>query len=179
METIDCMPRSLVEIRGSSRQSLLVLDWLNFFLAGILTGFGPFVALYLAGRDWTQVEIGFVLTVSGLTGLLIQVPSGELLDVVQSKRLLVAIGVVTIACAALVLALLPSFKPVLIAQAFLGVTGAFVGPAVAAISLGLVGNDGLPARLGRSQRFSAIAGFAPPHPSAPPRYFFSTQLLFS
>jgi MFS family permease len=81
-----------------------------------LTGFGPFVALYLAGRDWTQVEIGFVLTASGLTGLLFQVPGGELLDVVRSKRPLVALGVATIACAALILAFRPSFTAVLSAE---------------------------------------------------------------
>jgi hypothetical protein len=79
----------------ASQQSLRGLDWLNLFLAGVLTGFGPFVALYLAGRSWTKVEIGFVLTVSGLTGLLIQVPGGELLDVVRSKRPLVTLGVAT------------------------------------------------------------------------------------
>jgi hypothetical protein len=62
----------------ASQQSLRGLDWLNLFLAGVLTGFGPFVALYLAGQSWTKVEIGLVLTVSGLTGLLIQIPGGEL-----------------------------------------------------------------------------------------------------
>jgi hypothetical protein len=76
-----------------SQQSLRGLDWLNLFLAGVLTGFGPFVALYLAGRGWKQVEIGLVLTVGCLTGLLFQVPGGELLDVVPSKRPLVALGV--------------------------------------------------------------------------------------
>ena len=61
----------------ASQQSLRGLDWLNFFLAGVLTGFGPFVALYLRGLGWTQVEIGSVLTISGLAGLLIQIPGGN------------------------------------------------------------------------------------------------------
>jgi MFS family permease len=161
-----------------SRQSSSGLDWLNLFLAGVLSGFGPFVVLYLVDQGWTQVEIGFVLTVGGLAGLLAQVPAGELLDVVQSKRLLVAIGVVTIACAALVLALLPSFEPVLIAQVCLGLTGAVVGPAVAAISLGLVGNDGLPARLGRNQRFAAIGGFGTAGLMGLLGYLFSNQVIF-
>jgi MFS family permease len=160
------------------QQSLSGLDWLNLFLAGVLSGFGPFVVLYLAGHGWTQLEIGFVLIVGGLAGLLAQVPGGELLDVVQSKRLLVAVGVVTIACAALVLALLPTFKPVLIAQVFLGLTGAFLGPAVAAISLGLVGNDGLPARLGRNQRFAAIGGFGTAGLMGLLGYLFSNQVIF-
>ncbi len=162
----------------ASQQSLRGLDWLNFFLAGALTGFGPFVALYLAGRGWTQVEIGSVLTISGLTGLLIQVPSGELLDTVQSKRSLVALGVATIACAALVLALRPSFAPVLIAEVLLGVTGGFLGPAIAAISLGLVGNDGLPERLGRNQRFAAIGAFGTAGFMGLLGYLFSNQAIF-
>jgi hypothetical protein len=32
--------------------SLQALDWLNFFLAALLMGFGPFVTVYLAGRGW-------------------------------------------------------------------------------------------------------------------------------
>ena len=162
----------------ASQQSLRGLDWLNLFLAGVLTGFGPFVALYLAGRSWTKVEIGLVLTVSGLTGLLIQVPGGELLDVVRSKRPLVALGVATIACAALILALWPSFTPVLIAEVLLGMTGGFLGPAVAAISLGLVGNDGLPERLGRNQRFAAIGGFGAAALMGLLGYLFSNQAIF-
>jgi MFS family permease len=162
----------------ASQQSLRGLDWLNFFLAGALTGFGPFVALYLAGRGWTQVQLGFVLTASGLAGLLFQVPGGELLDVIQSKRPLVAIGVAAIACAALIVAFRPSFTPVLIAEVLLGVTGGFLGPAVASISLGLVGNDGLPERLGRNQRFAAMGGFTAAGMMGLLGAFFSNQAIF-
>ena len=142
-----------------SQRSLRGLDWFNFFLAGILTGFGPFVTLHLAKQHWTKEDIGFILTISVLTGLSVQVPSGELLDMVRSKRPLVAVAVATIGFAALILALWPNFIPVLIAEVLLGVTGGFLGQAVGAISLGLVGHDGLPERLGRNQRFSAIGGF--------------------
>jgi hypothetical protein len=38
------------------------LDLLNFFVADVQTGFGPFVAVYLTTHKWTQVEIGFALT---------------------------------------------------------------------------------------------------------------------
>ena len=162
----------------TSPRSLRGLDWLNFFLAGALTGFGPFVALYLADRGWTQVEIGLVLTVSGLTGLLIQIPGGELLDAARSKRPLVALGVATIACAALILAFRPSFTPTLVAEVLLGVTGGFLGPAVAAISLGLVGNEGLPERLGRNQRFAALGGLGAAGLMGLLGYLFSNQAIF-
>ena len=75
-----------------SSASLHGLDGINFFLAGMQSGFGPFVAVLLADEKWTQQDIGFVLTVGGLVGLLSQVPGGELLDASRSKRFLVALG---------------------------------------------------------------------------------------
>jgi MFS family permease len=163
---------------SASDRSLHGLDWLNFFLAGVLTSFGPFVALYLAGQGWRQEEIGFILTASVLVGLLIQVPGGALLDAVHSKQLVVALAVVTVACSALILALWPRFTPALIAEALLGVTGGLLGPAVVAISLGLVGNEGLPDRLGRNQRFAAIGGFCAAGLMGLLGYLFSNQVIF-
>jgi MFS family permease len=157
MTTADSIVLAPPESQASAR-SLRGLDWLNFFLAGVLTGFGPFVALYLAGEGWSQAEVGFILTANGLVGLLVQVPSGELLDAVQSKRSLVALGIVMVAWAAVMVGLWPRFTPALIAEMVLGATAGLIGPAVAAISLGLVGTDGLPERLGRNQRFAAIGG---------------------
>lgn len=158
MTTANSILLGSVESRVSEH-SLRGLDWFNFFLAGVLTGFGPFVALYLTGRGWNQAEIGFILTASGLVGLLVQVPGGVLLDSVRSKRSVVAIGIVLVAWAAVMLGLWPRFTPALIAEMLLGITGGLIGPAIAAISLGLVGNEGLPERLGRNQRFAAIGGF--------------------
>ena len=71
-----------------SRASLKGLDGINFFNAAMLAGFGPYVAVYLAEQKWTQETIGFVLTASGLAGLLALMPGGELLDAVRSKRAL-------------------------------------------------------------------------------------------
>src|SRR5262249_36335575 len=77
--------------------SLSGLDGVNFFLAGILAGFGPYLAAYLADQKWTQENIGFVLTASGLAGLLSQLPGGELLDTVRSKRAVVVAGAAMVA----------------------------------------------------------------------------------
>jgi MFS family permease len=88
-------------------ESLHALDWLNFFLAALLTRFGPFVALYLADRGWGSSDIGLVLTVSGLSGLLTQVPAGELIDMTQSKRALVGAGIAALGLALLIFVLRP------------------------------------------------------------------------
>src|SRR5215813_15532708 len=89
--------------------SLRALDWLNFLVAALLMGFGPFVGLYLADQGWMPANVGFVLTVSGLAGLLTQIPAGELIDMVRSKRVLIGIGAAAVALAVLTVGLRPDF----------------------------------------------------------------------
>ena len=147
------------DVRHLGHQSLRALDWLNFFLAALLSGFGPFVALYLAGQDWAAPSIGLVLTAGTFAGLLSQVPGGELLDSVRSKRLLIAVGVVMLALAALLFVLWPSVPFVFVAAVLQGASGGVLGPGIAAISLGLVGHAALAGRLGRNQRLASVGGF--------------------
>lgn len=153
-------PLSLRKSAAPSRQSLLALSWLNFFLLGVQAAFGPIAAAYLAVQGWTARDIGFVLSIGGIASLVSQVPGGELLDVVRSKRLLVATGVVTVALSALIMRLWPSFPVVALAQILQGITGGVLGPAVVAISLGLVGHAALAERLGQNQRFASAGGIA-------------------
>jgi len=153
-------PASVREPPAPSRQSLLALSWLNFFLACVLAAFGPIVAAYLAVRHWTAEEIGFVLSIGGVVGLISQVPGGELLDAVRAKRLLVGAGVVTVTLSIMILRLWPIFPLVALAEALQGITGGVLGLGVVAITLGLVGHDALGERLGHNQRFAAAGGVA-------------------
>jgi len=139
-------------------ESLHALDWLNFFLAALLMGLGPFLASSLSDRGWTPANIGFVLTVSGLAGLLTQIPAGELIDVAKSKRTLIGTGTAAVTLALLIFGLRSDFPSIFTASVLQGTSGSILGPAVAAISLGLVGNDALAERLGRNQRFASIGG---------------------
>jgi MFS family permease len=151
-------PLSLGKPAAPSQQSLLALSWLNFFLAGMQTAFGPIAAAYLAAREWTAKDIGFVLSIGGIASLVSQVPGGELIDAVRAKRLLVATSVVTVALSALIFRLWPSFSLVALTEVLQGITGGVLGPAVVAISLGLVGHARLAERLGQNQRFAAAGG---------------------
>jgi MFS family permease len=101
--------------RSPATASLRGLDGVNFFLAGALAGFGPYVAVYLADQKWTQEKIGFVLSASALAGLLSQVPGGELLDTTRSKRGIVALGVLVVALSAMIIGFRPTFPLVLLA----------------------------------------------------------------
>jgi len=161
-----------------SSTSLSGLDGINFFLAGMQAGFGPFVAVLLADEKWTQQNIGFVLSVSGLAGLLSQLPGGELLDASRSKRFLVAFGAIVVAVSALVMALWPILPAVFAALLSQGLTGGVLGPAVAAISLGLVGQPALAERLGRNQRFASTGALIVTGLMGAIGYFFSYRAIF-
>jgi MFS family permease len=139
-------------------ESLRALDWLNFFLAALLMGLGPFLASSLSDRGWTPANIGFVLTISGFAGLLTQVPAGELIDMAKSKRTLIGTGTAAVTLALLIFGLRSDFPSIFTASVLQGTSGSVLGPAVAAISLGLVGNDALAERLGRNQRFASNGG---------------------
>jgi MFS family permease len=161
-----------------SRTSLSGLDGINFFLAGMQAGFGPFVAVLLADEKWTQQDIGYVLSVSGLAGLLSQLPGGELLDISRSKRFLVALGAIVVAVSALVMALWPILPVVFTASVLQGLTGGILGPAVAAISLGLVGHTALAERLGRNQRFASAGALTVTGLMGAIGYFLSYRAIF-
>ncbi|HEX2115073.1 MAG TPA: MFS transporter [Alphaproteobacteria bacterium] len=146
---------------SASRRSLRGLDWFNFFIADVQTGFGPFIAVYLTTHAWTQVEIGLVLTVGGIIGLAGQVPGGAIIDAMRGKRRVAAYAVGGIGLSALAIAAWPIFPIVLFAKVLHSAASCLVSPAIAAISLGLVGRRKLGERLGRNARFASVgAGFA-------------------
>ena len=69
------------------------LDWLNFFLADVKDGLGPFLAIFLmSSQHWDAGRIGVVLTIAGVATVLARGPGGALVDAVRWKRTLIAIG---------------------------------------------------------------------------------------
>ena len=161
-----------------SGNSVRGLDAVNLFLAGALSGFGPYVAAFLAEQKWTQQDIGYVLTAAGLAGLMSQLPGGALLDAIRSKRSAVALGAAMVAAGALIIAVWPSFPLVLTALVLQGITGGFLGLAIAAISLGLVGHAALAERLGRNQRFASTGGVVAAGLMGLIAYFLSYRAIF-
>ena len=143
----------------ASVQSRRGLDWMNFFIADVQTGFGTFVAFYLAQLGWSQGSVGVVLAAGTLAGVLSQIPGGALADAVTWKRGLAALGIVMTGTAALILAFAPEFFAVLLAQILQGATAGVITPAIGAISLGLVGRSAIAVRTGRNYRYAA-AGHA-------------------
>jgi MFS family permease len=149
-------PAPAAQTPAPSRQSLRGLDWFIFFLADVQTGFGPFIAVYLTTQKWTQAQIGLVLSIGGVIGLIGQMPGGAIIDYARSERLVAALAIATIGCSALAYAAWPIFPVVVSAAALHAAASCVLGPAIAAISLGLVGPLAIGERLGRNARFASL-----------------------
>jgi predicted MFS family arabinose efflux permease len=149
-------PATSKPAKSPSRQSQRGLDWFVFFLADVQTGFGPFIAVYLTTQKWTQVEIGFVLSIGGIIGLLGQVPGGAIVDAARSERVVAGFAVAAIGASALAYAVWPIFPVVTAAAILHALASCVLGPAIAAISLGLVGPLAIGERLGRNARFASL-----------------------
>ncbi len=143
-----------------NRRSRVALDALSFFIADAQTGFGPFIAVYLATSGWSEGEIGRALSVGSLAAILSQLPGGALVDRLADKRRAAAAASLAVGAAALLFALSSSGAAVIGAEVLHSFGSAMLGPAVAAVSLAAVGRAGLGLRLGRNTRFAALGNGA-------------------
>jgi predicted MFS family arabinose efflux permease len=85
-----------------------------------------------------------------------QVPGGALVDAARSERLVAGLAVAGIGASALALGVQPSHLMVQVATVLQAAAACALGPAIAAISLGLVGHDAIGERLGRNARFASL-----------------------
>jgi predicted MFS family arabinose efflux permease len=161
-----------------SRRTLRGLDWLNFLLADVQTGVGPFLAIYLAGYKWDEERVGLALTVGGIAGILMQTPAGALVDFLRSKRALVGVAVTALAAGALLIALFPSFWPVMGAQVLIGGTSSVFLPAICSMSLGIVGRAAFDTRQGRNQTFNSAGNVIAAVSMGLLGYFVSNRSIF-
>ena len=140
---------------GPGGRSLLALDALNVFLADVRDGLGPYLAIYLASsRHWDAGKIGTAMAAMGIATVAAQTPAGALIDRVTHKRLLVVLAALVVAAGAVAEVWFPSYGAILAAQVAIGSAAAIFGPAIAAITLGLVGHRLLARQMGRNEAFN-------------------------
>jgi MFS family permease len=164
--------------RRPSKGSLRGLDWLNFFLADVQSGVGPFLAIYLSGYGWDEERIGLALSVAGIAGILAQTPAGALVDQVHKKRTVIAVGVGVLSLGALLIAFVPTFWSVMSAQVLIGATSSTFVPAICAIALGIVGYQQFDARQGRNQSFNSAGNVVAAISMGLLGYFVSNRSIF-
>jgi MFS family permease len=137
------------------------LDWLNFFLADVKDGLGPFLAIFLtSSQHWEPGRAGIVLTIGGLATVIARGPAGALVDSITWKRTLIVASAAIVAAASIIMVTYPTFWPVAASQAVNGVADAIFPLAVTAISLGIVGRKGFTSRVGRNEAWNHAGNVA-------------------
>ena len=144
----------------ASKRSRRGLDGINFLMADVRDGVGPYLAVFLKGGEhWSAGAIGIAMAVSAIAAAACQVPAGALVDGIRFKRALIAASGLLVAAGCLLIVLYPYFLTVLVAQVALGAASAIIPPAIAALSLGLVGRRLLDARISRNESFNHGGNF--------------------
>ncbi|ONG58873.1 MFS transporter [Pseudoroseomonas deserti] len=140
-------------------RALRGLDALNFFLADVRDGLGPYLAIYLVAvrgpeGGWDEATTGLVITLAGLVGLVAQTPAGALIDGSRRKRVIVIAAALAVTLSCLAIPFLQSFWAVAASQSLAAIAGAIFPPALAAITLGVVGPRLFARRIGRNEAFN-------------------------
>jgi MFS family permease len=155
------------------------LDAVNFLLADVRGALGPYLNVFLiTQQNWSQTEVGWVTTISGLLGLVAQTPAGAAIDATHRKRGAVVLALAILAVGALAIFVAPRFWPVMIANTANAVVGDLFGPAVAAVTLGLYARRHLARRMGRNSAFDHAGNVAIAAAAGGVGYLFSQRAVF-
>ncbi|HZL41232.1 MAG TPA: MFS transporter [Pseudolabrys sp.] len=134
--------------------SLQALNAVNFFMADVQGGLGPYLGVFLQQKNWSPSQIGVVMTIGGLAGTVATAPLGALVDRLRAKCFMVAVAALATVTGSLVILFVPAFLATTIAQAATGIAGAAIPPAIAGITLGLVKQKGFAHQIGRNEAFN-------------------------
>jgi MFS family permease len=130
------------------------LEALNFFMADMQAGIGPFLGVFLLAHGWRSGLIGSVMTIGGIAGMAMTAPAGALVDATSRKRLYVIIPGVCTVLASMIILLSQNFWLVAVSQVATAIAGAAIGPAVVGMTLGIVRQAGFNRQIGRNQAFN-------------------------
>ncbi|PCC68127.1 Predicted arabinose efflux permease, MFS family [Nannocystis exedens] len=140
---------------SASTRSLRGLDLVNVFMADVKDGVGVYLSVYLlAEHAWDPSHIGLVVAIPALVSILAQAPVGGFIDRTPWKRLLLVAASAIVALSCITVVVFPRFAPIVAAQVALGLAQTIFPPCVGAITLGMVGHERLPVRIGRNESFN-------------------------
>ena len=126
----------------------------NFFMADMQSGIGPFVGVFLLEKGWAAGMIGTALAIGNIAGMLITTPVGGFIDASRSKRAWVIVPGIAVVAASSIILLWQSFWAVAASQIATSIAGAAIVPAVTGVTLGIVGQRGFNRQNGRNQAFN-------------------------
>jgi hypothetical protein len=159
--------------------SPLSLDAVNFLAADVRGAVGPYLNVFLVTQQhWSQSEVGFVTTISGLLGIAVQTPIGAAIDETRAKRGVIVLALAVLGVTAVVIFAFPTFWPAAIANSLMAVAGDVFGPGVAALTLGLFARPLLARRMGRNAAFDHAGNVTIAVLAGAVGYAFSQRAVF-
>lgn len=127
----------------------------NFFLADVAGGLGPFLPTWFAeALHWSPEGIGLLMTLGGVFGLAFNTPGGALVDRLGRPKLMVMAGSALILLGVATMVIGHALPFVVAGEIIQAVGAAVVGPAMAAATLGYVGRQHFPSQQGRNAAWS-------------------------
>ncbi len=147
-------------IAPEKMKSVHALEATNFFLADVQTGLGPFLAAYLAGAGWEPGRVGMALTIGGIITVVLQAPAGAIVDQLRSKRLILIFASAVLALGAVLLSVTAAPWAVYTSQVLIGGAGPFLGPTLAAVTMGIVGVTFFDREFAKNQSFNSAGNVA-------------------
>lgn len=166
------------EVDPGKKESIRALEATNFFLADVQTGLGPFLAAYLAGAGWEPGRVGMALTIGGIITVVLQAPAGAIVDQLRSKRLILVLASAVLAVGAVLLSIAASPWAVYSSQVLIGGAGPFLGPTLAAVTMGIVGVTFFDRQFGKNQSFNSAGNVACALLIAGMSHFFGNRAIF-
>jgi MFS family permease len=164
---------------GRLKQANTALDAANFFLADVRDGLGPYLAIYLlTEQKWHEAHIGIVMSIATIAGIAAQTPAGALVDATRAKRLMMAGAAILVAAVSLLLPWFPGFWPVAFSQGIAHAAGVVFPPALAAVSLGIVGHRAFTRRIGRNESFNHAGNAAAAAIAGISAFLFGPSVVF-
>jgi len=166
------------QVDPGKKASIRALEATNFFLADVQTGLGPFLAAYLAGAGWEPGRVGMALTIGGIVTVVLQAPAGAVVDQLRSKRLILVLASAVLAVGAVLLSITAAPWTVYTSQVLIGGAGPFLGPTLAAVTMGIVGVTFFDRQFGKNQSFNSAGNVACALLIAGISHFFGNRAIF-
>ncbi len=168
----------IAQTSGSGTANL-ALDASNLFLADVRDGLGPYLAIYLLTvHHWDEGSIGLLMSTAAAAGLLAQTPAGAFIDATRAKRGVMIAATVLVVASCLALPWLTSFWTIALSQATAQVASVIFAPALAAVTLGIVGHAAFTRRIGRNETFNHAGNALAAAAAGAAAYFWGPVVVF-
>ena len=130
---------------------------LCLFLAPLAGGAGTYMALFFSSSlHWGTGQVGALLAILSISMGLVQIPGGVWIDKTSKLKEIIIAGLGALIIGWSIILIYPYFYTATVAEVLIGCSCALFMPAVASLSLGLVGLKNFDVRLGRNGVFTHL-----------------------